>query len=376
MSSLQRFLVKFSVLAAMLLGLPLIGVFVAGFPVTRYLEFPPQSRYVQQAPFSWPAFFVIVFLIIASVLPPTIKGIQSYRKTPHPAATPTAGPFPWWGWIGIFTGMIAWILAWTRFAWFAEFQAHTFSPLWFSYILVINALCLRRTGRCLMTERPGFFLLLFPASAAFWWFFEYLNRFVQNWYYVGVQFSPWAYFWYATLPFSTVLPSVLSTRQFLLGAGWISRGYARTRPIALWHPVPAATGCLVLSAAGLAGIGVWPNYLFPFLWISPLLIIIGLQTLMKERHLFWQTAAGDWRGTVAAVLAAIICGGFWEMWNYLSLAKWEYSIPLVQRLHIFEMPLLGYAGYLPFGLACAVIGDMLGTLFKKGSGLEASEVQG
>jgi hypothetical protein len=56
MSSLQRFLVKFSVLAAMLLGLPLIGVFVAGFPVTRYLEFPPQSRYVQQAPFSWPAF--------------------------------------------------------------------------------------------------------------------------------------------------------------------------------------------------------------------------------------------------------------------------------------------------------------------------------
>ena len=365
MSSLQRFLLKFSVLAAMLLGLPLIGVFVAGFPVTRYLEFPPQSRYVQQAPFSWPAFFVIVFLIIASVLPPAIKGIQSYRKTPHPAATPTACPFPWWGWIGIFTGMIAWILAWTRFAWFAGFQAHTFSPLWFSYILVINALCLRRTGRCLMTERPGFFLLLFPASAAFWWFFEYLNRFVQNWYYVGVQFSPWAYFWYATLPFSTVLPSVLSTRQFLLGAGWISRGYARTRPIELWHPVPAAAGCLVLSAAGLAGIGVWPNYLFPFLWVSPLLIIIGLQTLMKERHLFSQTAAGDWRGAVAAVLAAIICGGFWEMWNYLSLAKWEYSIPLVQRLHIFEMPLLGYAGYLPFGLECAVIGDMLGTLLKK-----------
>jgi len=32
------------------------------------------------------------------------------------------------------------------------------------------------------------------------------------------------------------------------------------------------------------------------------------------------------------------------------------------------MPLLGYAGYLPFGLQCAVIGDMLGKLFKRGSG--------
>jgi len=374
MFSPQRFVIKFLILAAMLLGLPLIGVFVAGLPVARYLEFPPQTRYVQHAPFSWPAFFVIVFLIAASVLPPAIKGIQSYRKTPLPAATPTAYPFPWWGWIGVFGGMIAWVLAWTRFAWFADYQPHTFSPLWFSYILVVNALCWRRTGSSLMTARPGFFLLLFPVSAAFWWFFEYLNRFVQNWYYVGATFSPWTYFWYATLPFSTVLPAVLSTRQLLLGAGWISRGYARIRPIEISHPVPAAAGCLVLSAAGLAGIGVWPNFLFPFLWVCPLLTIIGLQTLMKERHLFRQTAAGDWRGAVAAVLAAIICGGFWEMWNYFSMAKWEYSIPLVQRLHIFEMPLLGYAGYLPFGLECAVIGDMLATLCRRDSGVEGSRV--
>jgi len=220
-----------------------------------------------------------------------------------------------------------------------------------------------------MTDRPGFFLLLFPVSAAFWWFFEYLNRFVQNWYYVGAQFSAWTYFWYATLPFSTVLPAVLSTRQYLLGASWISRAYAQTRPVKLSQPVLAAAVCLLLSTAGLAGIGVRPNYLFPFLWVSPLLIIISLQTLMNERHIFSQMAAGNWRDAVAAALAAMICGGFWEMWNYLSLAKWEYSIPLVHGYQIFEMPLLGYAGYLPFGLECAAIGDMLGVLFKKGSGL-------
>ena len=369
MSSPQRFVLKFIILAVMLLGLPLVGVLVAGLPVTRYLEFPPQTRYVQQAPFSWPAFIVIVCLILASVLPPAIKGIQSYRKTPHPAAPPTAYPFPWWGWIGTFTGVTAWILAWTRFAWFADYQAHTFSPLWFSYILVVNALCWRRTGKSLMTDRPGFFMLLFPASAAFWWFFEYLNRFVQNWYYVGAQFSAWTYFWYATLPFSTVLPAVLSTRQYLLGANWISRGYSQIRPLKWSRPVPIALVFLLLAAAGLAGIGIQPNYLFPFLWVSPLLIIICLQTLMKEGHIISQMAAGNWRGAVAAALAAVICGGFWEMWNYFSLAKWEYSIPLVHRYQIFEMPLLGYAGYLPFGLECAAIGDLLGVLFRKGSSL-------
>jgi hypothetical protein len=41
------------------------------------------------------------------------------------------------------------------------------------------------------------------------------------------------------------------------------------------------------------------------------------------------------------------------------MAKWEYTLPFVHRFRIFEMPVLGYAGYLPFGLECAVIGGML-----------------
>ena len=363
MSSPQRFLIKFFILATMLLGLPLIGVWIAGLPIRRYLEFPPQTRYVQHAPFSWTAFLVIGFVIAASVLPLVIKAIQSYRKSRLLTGTSPVYPFPWWGWLGIVVGILAWFLAWTRFDWFARFQPHTFSPLWFSYILVVNAICVRRSGRCLMTDRPGLFLLLFPASAIFWWFFEYLNRFVQNWHYVGATFSPWAYFWYATLPFSTVLPAVLSTRHCLLGAGWITRSCAQWRPIVLSHPLPIAAGGLMLSAAALAGIGVQPNYLFPFLWVSPLLIIICLQTLMKERHIFSVIAAGDWHGAVAAALAALVCGFFWEMWNYFSLAKWTYSVPLVHRFLIFEMPLLGYGGYLPFGLECMVIGAMLEKLF-------------
>ena len=39
--------------------------------------------------------------------------------------------------------MIAWIMAWTRLAWFASLQLHTFTPLWVFYIVVINALAYR-----------------------------------------------------------------------------------------------------------------------------------------------------------------------------------------------------------------------------------------
>ena len=38
------------------------------------------------------------------------------------------------------------------------------------------------------------------------------------------------------------------------------------------------------------------------------------------------------------------------MWNFYSLPKWTYTIPYVGFWHVFEMPLLGYLGYLPFGI--------------------------
>jgi hypothetical protein len=59
-------------------------------------------------------------------------------------------------------------------------------------------------------------------------------------------------------------------------------------------------------------------------------------------------------------LAALCCGLFWEMWNAHSLARWQYALPYVERFRIFEMPALGYAGYLPFGLECALICDLVG----------------
>ncbi len=356
MFRLARFWLKFIVLALLLLGLPLAGVWLAGYPLARYLEFPPKTLYVQHAAFSWTAFCVYALSILSVLLVFGVIGIRFYRGGPRRVVRPF--PFPWWGWAGLAAGILTWVAAWTRFSWFENFQPHTFTPLWLCYILVINAVCYRRTGGCLLTDRPRLFLLLFPTSAAFWWFFEYLNRFVQNWYYLGAEYSAWTYFWLATLPFSTVLPAVLSTREMIRSAPWLRRAFGRLQPIRIRHADRSAGAVLAVSAVGLAGIGLWSNYLYPLLWVSPLLIIVCLQTLMHERHLFSDMAEGDWHVAVASALAALQCGFFWEMWNFYSLAKWNYSIPFVHRFQLFEMPILGYAGYLPFGLQCTVIGDL------------------
>ncbi len=358
MSGIKRFMMKFLILTIMLLGLPLLGIWVSGSSVPDYLQFPPLTRYVRHAPFSGLAFIIYSLLIAACTAPFVIRAFKPLSKM-APKTRPPLQPFPVWGWLGLMVGIAAWILAWTRFSWFTALQPHTFTPLWIAFIVVINGFCYQQSGYCMLLGRPVFFLLLFPFSAAFWWFFEFLNRFVQNWYYIGPQFSAWEYFWYATLPFATVLPAVLGLRDWLMSTRWLRERFDHFKPLQVRFPKILATLLLVVSAAGLAGIGVWPNILFPLLWVAPLLIILCLQTLMGERHLLSDLTVGNWTPLMAAAAAALICGVFWEMWNVFSLAKWKYSIPLVHRYQIFEMPLLGYAGYLPFGLQCAVVGSML-----------------
>ena len=347
----------FPLYTLLLLGLPLAGVILAGKPLERYLEFPPAACYVEHAGFSWPAFLILAGLILAVVLPFLMRVVRSWRK----AALVKAGKktFPWWGWLGLGLNCIAWILAWTRFEWFRPWQAHTFSPLWFSFILVVNALTYRRSGRCLLTHHTRYFLALFLFSAVFWWFFEYLNRFVQNWYYTGVgDFSPLQYFLYATLPFATVLPAVLSACEWLATWPRLTAGLDHFMPLPVSRPRLLSLAVLLISCFGLAGIGLWPDYLFPLLWLAPLFLLASVQTLRSQTTLFTPLAEGDWRQVCRLALAALICGFFWEMWNYGSLAQWNYAVSYVNRFCLFKMPVLGYAGYLPFGLECALAADV------------------
>ena len=351
------------------LGLPAAGVWLAGKPLALYLEFPPITRYVRHAGFSWTVFVLMASALVLTLSPFLLRlrrwKFDAQRSTFSGLVTPRR-PFPWWGWLALATGAAAWLLAWTRFAWFAPLQLFTFSPLWFSYIGAVNALTWKRTGRCMLLHQRRKFILLFLASAAFWWYFEYLNRFVQNWYYVGVTgLTPAQYFIFATLPFSTVLPAVMGTCDLLHSVSCF-RAWEAFTPLSLGHPRALAAMALLAGAVTLACIGVWPDYFFPLLWVSPLLIMTGLQALSGRPTIFAPLAAGNWRRICLLSLSALICGVFWEMWNYHSLAKWVYAVPYVQRFRIFEMPLLGYAGYLPFGLECAVIADAVAGEWRKG----------
>ncbi len=347
----------------LLLGLPLLGIAMAGKPVAMYVEFPPRTATVEHAEFSWPVFLGFSGLILGALAPFAFRltrGPSSPAERPVAGSTASHRPFPWWGWGALGWTAGIWFLAWTRFEWMAPYQSLTFTPLWIGYILVVNALAWRRGGTSLLVERPGAFAALFPASAVLWWVFEYLNRFVQNWSYHGVDdLTPWTYFLQATLPFSTVLPAVVGTQHLLITVPRLSSGLDQGPAVTISQPRRFAGTLLLLAGAGLLGLGVWPNVLFPLVWMAPLVILAALQGLAGQPTVFDSLGQGDWRRIWTAAVAALVCGAFWELWNWRSLAHWTYAIPYVDRYHLFAMPLLGYAGYLPFGLECLVVADMI-----------------
>lgn len=334
--------------------MPAAGIFLGGGDIAYYLSFPPATGYVVHSSFSW-LIFASLALVIVLVLYHPVVYINRSRVT-----TEGSCPWllPWWGYAGICSGSIAWIIAWTRLPLLHSLQRWTFVPLWISYIVVVNALCMRRTGRSLLTHRRTYILALFPLSAGFWWIFEYLNRFTSNWYYTGTgTLSPARYFLEATVAFSTVLPAVMSTAELVksyprLYAGMESYLHIKSSPRI------TASVTFTISVIALMFVGVYPEWLFPLLWISPLVVILSIQVIYSEDTILCGISSGDWRVIAVYSIAALICGFFWEMWNIESQAKWIYSIPFVHRFKIFEMPVLGYAGYLPFGLECAAVAGL------------------
>jgi hypothetical protein len=52
------------------------------------------------------------------------------------------------------------------------------------------------------------------------------------------------------------------------------------------------------------------------------------------------------------VVSGFLCGVLWEFWNYWCRAKWHYTVPLMEHVKIFEMPVPGYFGFPAFAVEC------------------------
>ncbi len=247
---------------------------------------------------------------------------------------------------------VFWFTSWTHLGALGEYA---FFPQWLGYILTVDALVAWRRGSSLLTRHPREFIALFVLSAPVWWLFEGMNNFVLNWHYIDTQnFIFWRVLLVGSIDFSTVIPAVFETTELVSTFPFIERFRTPRR----WNISPALPWTLMYAGAfAFAAVVLLPRFAFPLAWVwlvlvaDPLNYLRGAQTpgsSAGRASLLGQLARGDGRLIVALAVAALICGVFWEMWNFFAMPKWYYTVPFVGFLKIFEMPLLGYGGYVPF----------------------------
>lgn len=311
-----------------------------------------------------------------------VDSSTSVTATSATPTTPTRKPFlariPWYAWAGAALNIVSWTMSWGRIGeWngltingqtfldtHINLWAYTFFPIWFGFILVLDGVNVARSGSSPFTRNWRGFILLFLLSIPFWWVFELLNIPVQNWRYFFDHpintntLSGWIeYHAISSICFSTVLPAVLEIAEILAS-------FAALRPrLARHDPGPkvklsTARALMLVGVAGLILPFVAPYYAFGLLWVGVTFLLDPINNLARTKSALGHLLARDWRFFVLMPLSALLCGFFWEMWNSLALPKWIYTIPLVESWHIphlFEMPLIGFTGYLPFGVELFVM---------------------
>ena len=253
--------------------------------------------------------------------------------------------FPLHGWLGFSLILLFWILNWTltgpRTHW-------GFFPMWLGYCLAIDGLVFCSTGTSLLTRSSRKYIGLFIVSAPVWWIFELLNLRTQNWIYLGVEiFTPLQYFFWTTLSFTTVVPAVFGSAEFFASFDFVKRMKSGFK---IGTDKRTTASFFALGWIMLALLLLWPKIFFGFIWLSVYFILEPINMWLGNRSLADWTKDGDWRPVISLWLGVLLTAFFWEMWNYYSYPKWIYQVPLADGFHIFEMPLLGYGGYLPFAL--------------------------
>ncbi len=256
-------------------------------------------------------------------------------------------------WLGVLLVATLWPLNWTL----PGMRTHLlFFPLWLGYCLLADGLVAARRGSSPLTRGKRAYLWLYLLSIPAWWLFELIDVRTQNWLYLGrEQVSDLAYAVLASLSFSTVMPAVFTSAELITSVlprrahpperGDISRPYLLAA---------LAAGCLMLALVLL-----WPRLFFPLVWVSLFFVFDPLNALRGRPSLLLDIRQGHWRRVWALWGGIMLCALFWEMWNFYSYPKWTYHVPFAGFARVFEMPALGYLGYLPFSLELYALFQLL-----------------
>lgn len=227
--------------------------------------------------------------------------------------------------------------------------------------LLFDTLTFRRTGHSLLRSQRNYLLWSGVAGTVTGTLIAYLNLFAESWFTAGSETQALLL---AAFSGTALLPVILISRLWLAGLPGLVRLSTRWFALpALPHEI-AAMLLLLVALIGTVGGTIWMDRLGWLFWLSPLLLLAGLQLLWNESTIFSGLAQGDWSRILLGAVSGIVVGGcalaIYRISGgsvYLATGKWQLI-----------------AGLASFGLLCLQIGDAVaehwrgkprGEVFKK-----------
>jgi hypothetical protein len=272
--------------------------------------------------------------------------------------------FPLHGIFGIILLLVSEIAVFKKvdpfYSWFYCFA-------WWSYILIVDAVIYRLKGNSLIVNRTREFLFLVPWSIFLWLIFEAANLSLKNWYYITLPHSMVERWLGYAIAYGTVLPGMFETAEVLESLGLFKNSKIKKTAISHeGHSVLILLGALCLASSVLV-----PEYFFPLIWVAFIFLLDPLNYRFGGKSLLKDLEEGNPRKIYLLLVAGLICGFLWELWNFWALSKWVYTVPFFEKAKGFEMPFLGFLGFAPFAVQAYVMYNFI-ALFRSGRGWEES----
>jgi hypothetical protein len=240
---------------------------------------------------------------------------------------------------------------------------------WTGFILFADALVWRARGDSWIRSAPREFAALALVSIALWLVFEGFNQRIDNWYYTGLpDNAALRYFGYAW-SYATIWPAIFEGAE-LIGVLRRTERSERTDGIELQsvRSLPSVlslqAGALMLASPFLVSRAA-ARYLAAPVWLGFIFLLDPINARLGGESIWRDWSSGRRSLPVNLMLSGLLCGILWEFWNFWAQAKWHYTVPIMERWKIFEMPVPGYLGFPAFALECFTMYVFVRLLFSR-----------
>jgi len=233
---------------------------------------------------------------------------------------------------------------------------------WTGFILFADGIVWQARRSSWIRSNGREFVLLALASIPLWLVFEGYNQIIRNWYYTGLPehfaLRMFGYAW----SFATIWPAMFEGAELVAvlragGAGaesYVGSGFSRIPEPYVgsgFSRIMVATGVVMLVLPFVVPAPIAPYMAAP-VWLGFVFLLDPLNARLGGESLLADFRAGRSDRLINLALSGLLCGVLWEFWNYWAGAKWHYTVPIMENLKVFEMPVPGYLGFPAFAFEC------------------------